>query len=192
MDAGTFSRKLLEVLRVHPGGISEYDLIKTLDADGQAGFEANRLRDNLSLFQTHFLLFHQLYRLDAELSRAGEYRLEISPLKIQLLAQRETPDTALAEHDPLRAYYLDLNNLENTDASAVDELLSQFWLRFVSNDERRTALETLELNDPVDWPAIKQRHRKLVMEHHPDRGGDKERLQAINAAMEVLARDYRR
>lgn len=179
------------MLRIHPAGLSEYDLIRLLDAEGQAGFDAERLRDNLSLFQTHFLLFHQLYQLGEELSRAGEYRLDISPLRIQLLPLRDAPDSAMAEHDPLRAYYLDLNNLEGTDAAAVEELLSQFWLRFVGNDERRAALETLQLQDPVDWPAIKQQHRKLVMEHHPDRGGDKERLQAVNAAMEVLARAYK-
>ena len=187
----TFRQHLLQVLRIHPAGLSEYDLIRLLDAEGQAGFDAERLRDNLSLFQTHFLLFHQLYQLGEELSRAGEYRLDISPLRIQLLPLRDAPDSAMAEHDPLRAYYLDLNNLEGTDAAAVEELLSQFWLRFVGNDERRAALETLQLQDPVDWPAIKQQHRKLVMEHHPDRGGDKERLQAVNAAMEVLARAYK-
>jgi curved DNA-binding protein CbpA len=30
------------------------------------------------------------------------------------------------------------------------------------------------------------------MEHHPDRGGDEARLQAINAAMDLLAKDARR
>lgn len=192
MGADTFRQHLLEVLRAHPAGISEYDLIKLLEASGQPGFEDGHLRDSLSLFQTHFLLFHNLYRLSEQLIQGHEYRLEISPLRIQLLPQRETPNAALAGHDPLRAYYLDLDNLENTDATAVEELLTQFWTRFVGNDERRAALETLELKDPADWPAIKQQHRRLVMEHHPDRGGDKERLQAINAAMEVLARAHRR
>jgi len=192
MDADAFRQRLLKVLRAHPAGISEYDLIKRLEDEGEPGFEAGRLRDSLSLFQTHFLLFHSLYRLGEQLFREGEYRLEISPLRIQLLPQREAPDSALAEHDPLRAYYLDLNNLGNTDAETVDALLARFWMRFVGNDERRAALEALDLGDPVDWSAIKRRHRELVMEHHPDRGGDKERLQEINAAMEVLARAYKR
>jgi hypothetical protein len=192
MCADTFRQQLLEVLRAHPGGISEYDLIKLLEASGEPGFEASRFRDNLSLFQTHFLLFHSLYRLGEQLFREGEYRLEIGPLRIQLLPQREAPDSALATHDPLRSYYLDLSNLENTDAETVDALLARFWMRFVGNDERRAALETLELEEPTDWAAIKRRHRELVMEHHPDRGGDKERLQEINAAMEVLARAYQR
>jgi hypothetical protein len=188
--ADHFLRTLLEVLRAHPAGLSEYDLIKLLEADGEPGFETGCLHDSLSLFQTHFLLFHHLYRLAEVFAQEGEYRLHISPLLIQAIPKQDKDDTLPAEPDPLRAYYLDLNNLKNTAAEDVEALLSRFWTRFIGNDQRREALETLELEDPVDWPAIKQQHRRLVMAHHPDRGGDKERLQAINAAMEVLARAY--
>jgi len=191
VDDDAFSHRLLDVLRAHPAGLSEYDLIKILEADGEPGFEADRLRDSLTLFQTHFLLFHSLYRLDEQLVSEGENRLEITALRIQLLSQRATLDTALANPDPLRAYYLDLDNLKNTDAEDVEALLVRFWERFVGNDERRAALEVLELKEPTDWATIKQQHRKLVMAHHPDRGGDKERLQEINAAIEVLARAYK-
>ncbi len=59
------------------------------------------------------------------------------------------------------------------------------------SDERRDALAELELTDPVDWRAIKSQHRQLAMRHHPDRGGDEARLQAINAAMNVLGRAHK-
>lgn len=185
------SQQLLEVLRVHPGGISEYELIKALEKDDADTFGSECLRDNLSLFQTHFFLFHHLYQLQDELSRSGEHCLEIHALRIQLLPTKDENSSALSEHDPLRDYYLQIENLENTNAEDVDMLLSKFWLRFVRNDERQAALSELELSDPVDWATIKSQHRRLAMQHHPDRGGDETRLQAINAAMNVLARDSR-
>jgi DNA-J related protein/DnaJ domain len=183
-----FSTRLLEVLRAHSAGISEYALIKALEKNGESIFDSNCLRDNLSLFQTHFFLFHHLYQLREDLWRKREARLDISPLCIQLLPINDTPDTVLGEHDPLRDYYLQLGNLEDTNVDDVDTLLGQFWQRFVHGDHRQSALAELELQDPVDWTTIKTQHRRLAMQHHPDRGGDEQRLQAINAAMDVLAR----
>lgn len=192
MSADAFAQLLLKVLRAHPAGISEFELIQQLEATGQPGFEAGCLRDKLTLFQTHFFLFHTLYQLRDRLWAEQEARLDISALRIQLLPLETQGAAELAEHDPLRAYYLDIGNLEQTSEQDVDDLLTQFWARFISNDERQQALAELELSDPVDWPTIKQQYRRLAMQHHPDRGGDEERLQAINAAMEMLARDSRR
>jgi hypothetical protein len=190
-----FSQERLDllhrVLRAHPAGLSEYELIKTLEAENEADFSNDCLRDTLSLFQTHFLLFHALYRLNEQLWEAQIARLDIHTLCIQLLPFKTPTGSQLSHHNPLREYYLDLNNLENTDAGDVDVLLTQFWSRFVGDDDRRQALAALELKDPVDWPAIKTQHRRLAMLHHPDRGGDEARLQAINAAMDILARDSR-
>ena len=190
-SAQLFSQQLLEVLRTHPAGISEYELIRKLEAYDKTRFSSDCLRDNLSLFQTHFLLFHTLHRLRDELCAAGKARLEIAPLCIQLIPIQQQTDTMLSTHDPLRAYYLDLDNLNNTDANDVDALIGKFWQRFVTNGDRHEALAELELQDPVDWITIKTQHRRLAMKHHPDRGGDEQRLQAINAAMDILARDAR-
>lgn len=191
MDSNTFEQTLLEVLRHHPAGLSEYELIQALDDFGQPGFDTNTLRENLSLFQTHFFLFHSLYRLRDRLWENKEARLDINALCIQLLPISENTGAEISEHDPLREYYLNLENLENTNSEDVTKLLTKFWAGFVSNDERREALEELDLQDPVDWSTIKDQHRRLVMEHHPDRGGDEERLRTINAAMDVLVRDSR-
>jgi len=191
MGANTFTLKLQQVLRAHPAGISEFDLIKWLEADGQTGFDKDCLRTSLSLFQTHFLLFHNLYRLRDELYARGDARLDISALRIQLIPLTRTSPSAIDQHDPLRTYYLDLSNLQNTCDNEVEALLNTFWDRFIGNDERRMALSVLELQDPVDWPTIKTRHRRLAMQHHPDRGGDEARLQAINAAMDRLERSYK-
>ena len=183
---------LHRVLRAHPAGLSEYELIKILETENEPDFSRDHLRDSLSLFQTHFLLFHALYLLQQQFWENKTARLEINAVCIQLLPfTRNATDTALDEHNPLRDYYLDLNNLTNTDANDVEVLLTQFWSRFVADDDRRQALAALELTDPVDWPTIKTQHRRLAMQHHPDRGGAEDRLQAINAAMDVLARDSR-
>ncbi|MBN4079115.1 hypothetical protein JYT26_00585, partial [Beggiatoa alba] len=179
---------LHRVLRAHPAGISEYDLIKTLGAEDETNFNHERLRDKLSLFQTHFLLFHALYCLHNQLRAEQTAHLDIHTLCIQLRTFTASSNAQLGRHDPLREYYLDLNNLEKTNANDVEILLTQFWTRFISHDDRRSALAILELEDPVDWPAIKTQHRRLAMQHHPDRGGDETRLQAINAAMDMLAR----
>lgn len=171
--------------------MSEYALIMALEAEHGADFSRDQLRDPLSLFQTHFLLFHALHRLRDQLWESRTARLDIHTLCIQLLPFEDAGASHLAEHDPLHDYYLDLNNLKITQAGDVEKLLSQFWARFVGDDDRRQALATLELEDPVDWPTIKTQHRRLAMQHHPDRGGDEARLQAINVAMDVLARDAR-
>jgi len=186
-----FLQQLLEVLRAHPTGISEYDLIRALDSTGESCFSADCLSNSLSLFQTHFFLFHSLYQLHDQLWHNDGIHLEIGPLCIQLLQGNGNPGPALSEHNPLRDYYLDIDNLNNTDANDVELLLGQFWQRFARNDDRHNALAELELNDPVDWATIKTQHRRLAMQHHPDRGGDEQRLQAINAAMDVLTRNNR-
>jgi hypothetical protein len=200
MDSNTFEQHLLKVLLSYPAGLSEFELIKKFETEGQPGFEKECLIGNLSLFQTHFFLFHSLYQLREQLSeqlvldQEQQYQLEISPLCTQLIPLiplKENNGSSLADHNPLRDYYLDLNNLNEVNEAEVNQLLTQFWERFISNDERRDALEELELQDPVDWPTIKKQHRRLAMQHHPDRGGDEERLQAINAAMELLAKDSR-
>jgi len=190
-DGGdTFSQLLLKVLRAHPAGLSEFALIKQLESPQAAGFQAGCLQDDLSLFQTHFFLFHSLYRLGEQLAQISDWQLHIKPLCIQLIPVNSDSTQLLAQPDPLREYYLDLSNLDNTCAEDVAALLSQFWTRFLRDDARRDALHVLELEDPIDWPEIKARHRQLAMQHHPDRGGDNERLQAINAAMDVLARAH--
>jgi len=184
-----FLQRLLEVLRAHPGGISEYELIHALDVIGESHFGADCLNDNLSLFQTHFFLFHNLYQLHDQLWHSDGTYLEIGPLCIQLLSGNSRLRPSLSTHNPLRDYYLDIDNLNNTDLNDVELLLGKFWQRFIRNDSRHDALTELGLSDPVDWATIKTQHRRLAMQHHPDRGGDEQRLQAINAAMDVLARD---
>ena len=176
---------LLAILRAHPDGLSEHDLIRKLVNDDPA-FGPDAYTDELSLFQCHFILFHHLYRLRDELWNNREGDLAIHCLKIALRPFPDGTDCLPATPDPLRDYYLDLTHLEKTGKQEVLEMLDTFWLRYTRNDRRAEALAALGLADPVDAPEIKRRYRELAMEHHPDRGGEMEKLQAINAAMGLL------
>lgn len=149
-------------------------------------FQSDRT-DPVSLFRQHFILFHALYRLEQELAASHRGQLQINPLQIVL-----TPNTApdgspqLDRPDPLRNYYLDLNHLYQTGKEELKALLRSFWQRLRQNDHRTEALAVLGLADPVDETSIRRRYRKLVMRHHPDRGGDTQQLQMLNAAIATL------
>jgi len=75
----------------------------------------------------------------------------------------------------------------------VERLLDSFWKRLDSGgDQKLDALRLFELDEEpgLDLARIRLRYRQLVSRHHPDRGGSTERLQSINAAMEILQRHY--
>lgn len=122
------------------------------------------------------------------LLESGQAGLTISPLDIRLspITHNEHGQEALAPADPLRRYYLDLSQLEQTGRSEVDALLARFWSNLDRRDQRQEALQVLGLSDPVTDSEIRRRYQEQVMRHHPDRGGDTRHLQLINAAMAIL------
>jgi DnaJ-domain-containing protein 1 len=186
------AEQLLALLQAADAGLSEYQLIQQLKQQ-QSAHLANLADDpQLALFQTHFLIFNALYRLREQLWQEQSAHLQIGPLCCQLLPY-QAGNHALAEHDPLRDYYMNLQHLQDTDADAVEQLLESFWRRLHSGDEQRAALELFELTSPpaLDLTRIKHRYRQLVSQHHPDRGGSTSRLQSINQAFEILQRYYR-
>lgn len=173
-------------------GYSEYQLLQTLRERHCTHLPALPLSDRLVLFRSHFLLFNALYRLREQLHARASHHLQIDPLRIRLQPYA-AGEQALCEQDPLRGYYLDMNQLRDTDEAEVTRLLASFWTRMQGGDEKRAALELFELNGDVavSMVQIKLRYRQLVAQHHPDRGGNAERLKSINLAMEILQRYYR-
>lgn len=172
-------------LRQQPGGIKEYDLIQALQGHGYFEPSVTSPVPPHELFRMHFMLFHALYLLRDRLLQEKQSWLEISALNIQLhpyLVGKE----ALTIGDKLRAYYLDLAHIDNTSEEEVCELIASFWNKLGRHDKRGDALQTLGLQDPVNNITIKHAYRRLAMVHHPDRGGDKVRLQAINTAINIL------
>lgn len=168
-------------------GTTEFELLRRLQDSGVEPFASAQLEDPLSLFRTHFILFHCLYRLQDSLRSDGS-DLDIHCLRIALVPCNQPrdagphPDT----FDPLRGYYLDLARLRETREDDVVAMLTGGSSRLGELGRRREALMVLGLKDPVAFSEVKRRYRRLVMQHHPDRGGDKLRLQEINEAFDLL------
>jgi hypothetical protein len=180
---------ITEALENNPEGLTEYHLIHRLHDEGYFGELDPPPASPQALFCVHFQLFHVLYRLRDQLWQTQKAHLEIDSLKIRLLPY-QPGSRALSPPDALRDYYLDLSNVETTTEQDVHELIASFWVRLQRRDQRVAALAELGLSDPVDDEIIKKTYRHLAMEHHPDRGGDKERLQAINRAVGVLLKPF--
>ena len=180
-----FYAAIEQEIEAHPDGISEHDLIKALKARGFFEFLPPPPAGPHQLFRAHFLLFHALYELKDRLSS-----MRLGLLQIEALCIRRLPwsvgDDALAVPDLLRAFYLNWSNLDGTTEDDICTMIASFWNQLGRFDKRDEALAELGLQDPVDDGAIKLAWRRLAMEHHPDRGGDKDRLQAINAAVDCL------
>ena len=185
MDPDTIEPLIEGILADTPGGLDEQGLLRALRRHPHSGLPPDRPIAGLPLFRNHFVLFHTLYRLRDRLrtSRAGDLRID--PFCIELLPYDGGP-TALGPHDALRDYYLDLDNLAATGEADVARLLTGFRAQLRRREHRAEALSELELSEPVDDAAIRRQYRRLVMRHHPDRGGEAERLQSLNRALEVL------
>ncbi|WP_022962196.1 DNA-J related domain-containing protein [Halopseudomonas pelagia] len=181
-------------LAEHPAGLDEFSLIRALaQAFPDSLFAApDALRDPLQLFQTHFLLFHALYRLSDRLL-AQQQELEVHAMRIRLLRRQSGPE-GVRLPDPLRSYYLDWAQWASTHSEDVERLLQGYRQGpfAVARDEVDEALALFGVAEPVTARQIKQRYRALVSEHHPDRGGDTGQVQSINAALLILQRYYGR
>jgi hypothetical protein len=189
--AGVIQNILLRLLRNNVQGLSEYELIQAIKEDIFVEDVADLFRDTHKLFTVHFIIFHNLYRLRQELSETRTGHLQISPLNICIIPYTENDGRQLADPDPLCDYYLDVANLHDTTQQDVDDLLKSFWQYFMNSGDKQSAMDILEIDEPFDNHSLTQQYRKMVMRHHPDRGGDKTKLQEINNALQVLKRCLR-
>lgn len=180
-----------QILLQHPHGLSEYKLIKALQSDSNQKITDLSMNDPEQLFRLHFIVFHCLYLLRDRWLENETACLEISALNISRSIYSKSQQHELVQADPLRAYYLDFNNLQNTDANQIEQLIASFWHKFVSAPELKKALKVFELGENIDFKQIKSRYKQLAMLNHPDRGGSASRLAEINQAMTVLKRYYR-
>jgi DnaJ-domain-containing protein 1 len=180
-----FFTAIEQELDAHPAGMREHNLIGALKARGFFEFLPPPPAEPLHLFRAHFLLFHALYTLRDRLASSKQGLLEIGPLNIRC-RRWSAGEVSLTMPDPLRRYYLDWTNLDGTTEDDVCKLIASFWTQLGKFDNRGEALAELGLEDPVDDETIKLAWRRLAMEHHPDRGGDTDRLKTINAAIDCL------
>lgn len=180
-------------------GLSEHDLLKRLQNPPYKLFAAEAFREPLILFQTHFLLFHCLYRLREQYIAQGIGDIEISALLIQKKASRnkhfDSNESdglkAPSQHDPLAQYYLDWSHFNNTNKDDVESLLNSFWQKMCapstcSPSSLQESLTVLELDKPIPLADLKVQYRRLAKCHHPDKGGDGEQFKKICQAYQHL------
>lgn len=181
----------------HPEGISEHQLLTLLQNPPYCFFAKNALSDPLLLFQTHFLLFHCLYRLREQWLKNGTGLLNISALQIikvalppYFLAQHSNSDgISLERADPLSRYYLDSSHLTSTTSDDVDALLTGFWKKLsrpLSSEPIELALAVMEISPPITIKDLKVQYRRLAQLYHPDKGGDSEHFKNICRAYHQL------
>lgn len=85
---------LSDLLKYGDEQFTEHQLIKILTDKPLQIFEEQALRKNLGLFQTHFILFHVLYKLRTKWVGERKCWLEISPLTIGILPLKSSMDGA--------------------------------------------------------------------------------------------------
>ena len=57
--------------------------------------------------------------------------------------------------------------------------------------QRREALRLLGLQDPVEQSEVISAYRRLVLQHHPDLGGDPDTFRSLTVARDLLLADAR-
>lgn len=177
-----------------PTGLSELDLIRTLQSERWQLIGKVNFTEPDQLYPVHFLLFHTLYRLRDQLADTGE-TLIISPLRLTLLPTAPATGSDLpAGEDKLRAFYLDLSQyfMSNGD---IRDMMDNFWAGMPPErpapDDAALAAETLGFEGlPEAFSTVKQGFRRQIMRAHPDRGGSTEEVQKLNEAFSVLKAHY--
>ncbi|HNF17239.1 MAG TPA: DNA-J related domain-containing protein, partial [Leptospiraceae bacterium] len=133
--------------------MSSYVLLKKLQETDES-FRTETFADQFSLFQTNFMLFHLLYRLQDYCREKLGRNLHVHYLKIQLSGKQENLSEGLTEHDPLREYYINLDNLHGTSEKDVNDMLDSFWKKFSAFSRKKDALEILGLSESAGEEEI--------------------------------------
>ena len=178
---------ILDILKVATDKIGEYDIICKLEEQGIV-FPVDDDSYNVAMFKKHFMTMNALYHLQQDLFEEGYY-LNITALDISIEPIGETTGQQFlmdAVDHKVRDYYLDWRHYNSTGEEEIDELLSSFWKMYASLDKQADALAVLELNSDASWENVKQNYRRLVLEHHPDKGGKDARFIEIREAYEIL------
>ncbi|MDG6773295.1 DNA-J related domain-containing protein [Thiomicrorhabdus sp. ZW0627] len=193
-----FEALVSQALKAEPT-ISEYQLMKHLSANGLVEFKPDL--EPLTMFRSHFLLFHLLYRLQDRWHEEGQGWLSIHTTDIHLepdasFSPSSNPlQSQLRENDPIKSYYLDYQEFLNTQKEDVLGLLDDFWRRMaglpalsIDATSRSEAMKTLGLEEEsLSLQSVKQQFRTLCQQHHPDKGGDPKMFRRICDAKDILA-----
>ncbi|MFM2476773.1 DNA-J related domain-containing protein [Celerinatantimonas sp. MCCC 1A17872] len=183
LNSNPLNSDILKILSEQMVPMSEYQLLKKLQAHSFLN-QFNPENSDLKLFQRHFVVMNALYQLRDMLFNSG-YTIAIGALNIELLKHHQAEDFGkITKHDALRAYYLDWQQLKQTQIADVEKLLNDFWNGFNAN--HADALTILQLPDGANQSQIKQRYKEMALKHHPDRGGDAKQFEKITQAYQQL------
>ncbi len=173
---------------------SEFQLVQSLQSATSQLLATEALADNVKMFQTHFLVQHCLYRLQAEfLAESGRY-LDISALSVQL--QPSSDNSLQTERDiKLSVYYGDWQNFSEATEQDIEALLDSFWQRMSrltapAQELVEQSLAVLDLGPGAGWEVVKSKYKKALHQVHPDKGGCSEQTQAIVQAYNTLKQHY--
>ncbi|MDO6709433.1 DNA-J related domain-containing protein [Aliiglaciecola sp. 2_MG-2023] len=182
---------LEDLLLARKRAISEYDIITLLQRPPYSIFDKEALREPLTLFRCHFILFHHLYLLQERWLRQGHGMLRINVSTI-VLSPLENTSLSIEKLDPLKDYYLDWQNFDSNSENDVQEMLASFWRQMkvsfaqVNRKDKQAALTLLGLEANYDIAKLKFNYRKMLHKHHPDKGGDVEICKKIEWAYKIL------
>lgn len=197
MNAHELIPHLERIVRKHGAGISEFELIQVLNNDPDIPFTKPNMTDSWMLFQCHFWLFHCLYLLQVELLSTTGEMLDIIATRVRLLpstspfsqvnrlSNSETPQHQFglpAAGDTMRAYYLDLDNLDRETPQSINDKLKAFWRGLSVGPAQPDDWVVMGLQPPVTSDELRLQYRRLCQKHHPDRGGDAQAFRAVQAA----------
>jgi hypothetical protein len=190
------------------GGISEYEIITKFKSAPYYLFNADVMSNNLSLFQTHFVIFNALYRLRDLGLELNQFDFDIISSNIRFMPLSQSTSTQdgasvagtrvqnredLQAIEKLRTYYLNWGNFEKTTETSVNNLLDSFWNNMSSRspvqrsqDNLTQSLTTLELTDLPSEPSLKRQYKKLCNIHHPDKGGCQATFQKVHLAYQYI------
>ena len=138
-------RMIDAILITHPDGMREIDLIDALAERAPGTLSRADLTHPMSRFRVHFMLFHALYQLRANLIADQVAQLTIAPLSIKREPWQSSGSHAIDTHDPLAAYYLDWRNLSQVDVGDVMAMIGGFWQTMAAPTDIQSAL----VNDQI-------------------------------------------
>ncbi|GHB75228.1 hypothetical protein GCM10008107_26040 [Psychrosphaera saromensis] len=192
------------------GGISEYEIISKFKSAPYHLFNAEVMSNNLSLFQTHFVIFNALYRLRDLGLELNQFDIDIISSNIRLMPLSQSNSTSTQDGasvagtgvqnreerqaiEKLRTYYLNWDNFEKTTETSVNNLLDSFWNNMSSRspvqrsqDNLTQSLTILELTDLPSELSLKRQYKKLCNIHHPDKGGCQSTFQKVHLAYQYI------
>ena len=171
---------------------NEHQLIKHLQDNKVKPFDTFSLAELTDLFSAHFLCMHVLYHLKREYSDKQTFVLDIQLVRIHRIPLDESDELnnnekmAIETIDPLESYYLNSKHYFETQEDEINDLLKSFWQKYMAQDEKKEALDVLNLPIDADEKMIKTQYKHLAQKHHPDKGGCAEMFTKIRQAKTVL------